>query len=82
MALPTIATIFDFDIATTNLTISEEESQHAPLVINEKSLPKVLDLSDFKPYFGDDLSKRSFQLLDDSINRSPYLSIFSPPPQA
>lgn len=81
MALPSIATLFHLEIAKTNIVLSEEESQHSPLVINEKSLPKVLDISDFEPFFVDVFTKKSFFLFDDAVNLSAYLSIFSPPPE-
>lgn len=81
MALPSLATIFQWEIPSTNLVISEEESPHAPLVINEKSLPKTLSISDYQPYFQDEFTKRAFQHVDDSSNKSPHLSIFSPPPE-
>lgn len=82
MALPSIATIFEWDFPTTNVVISEEETQHAPLVINEKNLPQTLNVHDFLKFFGNDLHRGSFDLIDDSVHLSPYLTIFSPPPNA
>ncbi len=82
MALPSIATIFSWDLPTSNVIISEEETQHAPLVINEKSLPKTLNVHDFLKFFGNDLHCRSFVMIDDSVHLSPFLTIFSPPPNA
>ena len=82
MALPSLATLFNWDLPATNVVISEEETQHAPLVINEKSLPKTLNVHDFLKFFGNDLHRRSFVLIDDSVHLSPFLTIFSPPPDA
>lgn len=82
MALPSMATIFSWDLPTSNVIISEEETQHAPLVINEKSLPKTLNVHDFLKFFGNDLHCISFVMIDDSVHLSPFLTIFSPPPNA
>ena len=80
MALPSMATIFEWDLPTTNVVISEEETQHAPLVINEKNLPKTFNVHDFLKCFGTDLHVKSFVMIDDSVHLSPFLTIFSPPP--
>lgn len=82
MALPSIATFFNWDLTTSNVVISEEETHPSPLVINEKSLPKTLNVHDFLKFFENDLHRRSFVLTDDSIHLSPFLTIFSPPPKA
>lgn len=82
MALPSMATIFDWDLPTTNVVLSEEETQHAPLVINEKTVPKTLNVHDFIKFFESNLLVKSFIPADDSIHLSPFLSIFSPPPNA
>ena len=81
MALPSIASLCKWDLPTTNVVLSEEETSHAPLVINEKSLPKVLNVHDFLKFsdFNKDLT--SYSLTDNSINLSIFLTIFSPPPQ-
>lgn len=82
MALPSMATIFNWDLPMSNVVISEEETQHAPLVINEKNIPKTLNVHDFLKFFGNDLYRRSFDMMDDSVHLSPFLTIFSPPPEA
>ena len=82
MALRRMATIFNWDLPTSNVVISEEETQHAPLVINEKNIPKTLNVHDFLKFFGNDLYRRSFDMMDDSVHLSPFLTIFSPPPEA
>jgi hypothetical protein len=80
MALPSLATIFNWDIATTNIVISEEETTHSPLVINEKTLPTKLNVHDFVKFFEYEKEGKSFIQTDDSIHSSPHLLIFSPPP--
>lgn len=82
MALPSIAAVFEWDLPATNVVISEEETQHAPLVINEKTVPQTLSVHDFIKFFGTVSNNNAFALTDDNIHLSPYLSIFSPPPEA
>ncbi|MEC5157609.1 hypothetical protein [Chryseobacterium sp. MP_3.2] len=82
MALPSIATIFDWNLPASNVIISEEETQHPPLVINEKTVPKTLNVHDFLKFFKNDLLGKSFIMADDSIHLTPFLAIFSPPPNA
>ncbi len=81
MALPSLATVFNWDIPVSNVVISEEENQHAPLVINEKNTAKTLNVHDFLKFFETDSFGKSFILTDDFIHLSPYLAIFSPPPE-
>lgn len=81
LALPSFATIFNWEIATTNVVISEEETVHAPLIVNEKNLPPTLSVHDFLKFFDSDLESKSFVLADDSIHLSPFITIFSPPPE-
>lgn len=81
MALPSLATLFHWEKATTNVVLSEEESQHSPLVINEKSLPKVLNFEDFKPFLIDVFTQKAFLHINDALNLSAFISIFSPPPE-
>ena len=79
-ALPTIATIFSWELNTKNIAISEEETLHSPLVINEKSLPKILNIHDFLKFSNFKEEKISHSLTDNSIHLSIFLTIFSPPP--
>ena len=80
MALPSIATICGWDLPTTNVVLSEEETSHAPLVINEKSLPKILNILDFLKFSNFVEDRTAISQTDDSIRLSIFLSIFSPPP--
>ena len=82
MALPSIATFFEWDLPTTNMVISEEETQHTPLVMSEKTIPDTLNVHDFLKFFESNQANRSFNCGDDSVHLSPFLSIFSPPPEA
>ncbi len=80
IALPSIATVFKWELPITNVVISEEKSQHSPLMINEKSLPKIFNINDFLIFLKNDLPRKLYILIDDSRHRSPFRSIFSPPP--
>ena len=80
MALPTIATLCNWDLPIANVMLSEEETSHAPLVINEKSLPKILNVHDFLKFSTFKENRTSHSLADNSINLSIFLTIFSPPP--
>lgn len=82
MALPSVATLFEWELPSINMVISEEESQHSPLVINEKTIPQTLNVHDFLKFFKGDLLAKSFNPKDESIHLSPLLAIFSPPPNA
>lgn len=81
MALPSIATFFSWDLPTTNVVLSEEETSHSPLVISEKSLPDVLNVHDFLKFLDFTKIQRSISAVDHSIHLSIFLSIFSPPPE-
>ncbi len=82
MALPSIATLANWDLPSTNVIISEEETQHSPLVINEKTVPRTLNVHDFLKFFKSDLLGKSFIIADDTIHLTPFITIFSPPPNA
>ncbi len=84
MALPSIATIFDFDIPQTNVVITEEET-HASgsFVVYEKTIPKPLNVHEFLDFQNPESSlKKAVFLFDDKAHLSPFLSIFAPPPEA
>ena len=84
MALPSIATVLKWDLPQTNVVLSEEEkhSSSGTFVVNEKALPKVFNVHDFLKFFGTTLQGEKFSITDDNSHCSPYLSIFSPPPEA
>ncbi|CAD7804135.1 hypothetical protein CHRY9390_01180 [Chryseobacterium aquaeductus] len=84
-ALPSIAAMADWDIMRTNVIVNEEEthSHYSSLFsVYEKTLPKTLDVYDYLKFFEPDIEGRSFTMVDDSFHLSPFLSIFSPPPEA
>lgn len=80
MALPSIAALCKWDLPTTNVVLSEEETSHAPLTINEKSLPKILNINDFLKFSNFTEDTTEISQTDNSIHLSIFLSIFSPPP--
>ena len=81
MALPSIATVLKWDLPQTNVVLSEEE-KHATFVVNEKALPNVLNVHDFLKFFETNLQGEKFSIANDNVHCSPYLTIFSPPPEA
>lgn len=81
-ALPSLAVLFDWDIPTLSNNISEEEVKDNIANFNEKLPPA--------PYRINDYFLQSTNLVDRkpiyierriSIHLSPYISIFSPPPE-
>lgn len=82
MALPSLATIFDFDIPQTNIVISEEETHSSSFTVYEKTIPKTLNVHDFIRFFETSNLKKAFPVKNDRLHLTPYLSVFSPPPEA
>lgn len=83
MALPSIAVLLDIELPQTNVIVSEEETHSSGLtLLYEKTIPGTLNVHDFLKFFSDAALNGAFLLADDSIHLSPYLSIFSPPPEA
>ena len=80
-ALPSLAVVFDWDLPTLNNNINEEEVKNNLANFNEKLPPKPYNLGDILNVI-DFHKKISFIIKDDSIHLSPYISIFSPPPEA
>ncbi|RNA63703.1 hypothetical protein D1631_01995 [Chryseobacterium nematophagum] len=83
-ALPSIASVCGWDILRTNIIVNEEESNSHPtsLIVYEKTLPKTLDVFDYLKFSEPHLQAKSFVLIDDSFHLSPFLTIYSPPPEA
>lgn len=83
-ALPSIAAICGWKLQRTNVILNEEEthSHYSSFTVYEKTLPKTLNVHDFLKFFEPHLEHRLFVLLDDSCHLSPFLTIFSPPPEA
>lgn len=81
MALPSIAVVFGFDLPQTNIVVAEEEN-HNSVTIFEKTIPKTLNVHDFIKFFEADSRNKEFISHNDTFRISPYLNIFSPPPEA
>ena len=82
MALPSIAAVFGFDLPQTNVILSEEENHSSSVTVFEKTIPRTLNVHDFIKFFETHPQKEAFAAFDDSFRMKPYLSIFSPPPEA
>ena len=83
MALPSIATLLDIEMTQTNMVVSEEENHSSgSFVVFEKTIPRMLNVHDFIKFFESSNREKVFLITDDSIHLTPYLSIFSPPPEA
>ncbi|MBW8361635.1 MAG: hypothetical protein K0M56_05545 [Kaistella sp.] len=82
MALPSIASIFDWELPPMNIVISEEETHSPSTALFEKTVPRTMNVHDFLKFFEDNSNKKTFVKTDDSIHLSPFLTIFSPPPDA
>ncbi|WP_312321609.1 hypothetical protein [Soonwooa sp.] len=78
--LPSMAAVFGWDLPTINVSIAEEEVKTSSSSFNEKVTPNPLSIHDFIKFFESDLGKKSFTLIDDNTSISPYIPIFSPPP--
>lgn len=82
-ALPGLAVVFDWELPTLNISnISEEEVKNNLANYNEKVPPKPYNFKDFFGAFYKDKESAMFAHQNDSIHLSPYISIFSPPPEA
>ncbi len=82
-ALPGIAAIFGWELPRTNMVINEEEQHaHTSIVINEKTIPKTMDIHDFIRFFESDTHKQIVVSWDSGLYFPPTLSTFSPPPEA
>ena len=83
MALPSIAALLDIELPQSNMILSEEENHSSSsFVVFEKTIPKTLNVHDFIKFFESNSYRKAFILQDENIHLSPYLSIFSPPPEA
>jgi len=83
-ALPSVAAVFGWKIIRTNIIVNEEEphSHASSFIVYEKTLPKTLNVFDYVKFVEQDLTRKSFVLIDDDFHLSPLLSLFSPPPEA
>lgn len=83
-ALPSIAAVCGWKLQRTNVIINEEEthSHYSSFTVYEKTLPKTLNVHDFLKFFKPTFEQNTFTLIDDDFHLSPFLTIFSPPPEA
>lgn len=82
-ALPGLAAVFGWDLPRTNVTVSEEETHsNHPIVIYEKALPKTLNIHDFLKFYETSTIKKIVTPKVSDLYFSPFLSTFSPPPEA
>ncbi len=79
-ALPSIAAVFGWELPTTNISIAEEEVKTSSSSFNEKVTPNPLSIHDFLKFFESKFENQSFTIVDDGAHISPYIPIFSPPP--
>ena len=81
-ALPGIAAMFGWELPRTNVIVNEEETHANTFVLYEKTIPKTLDIHDFLKFQEAVPEKSITSIWETNIYFSPYLSIFSPPPEA
>ena len=81
-ALPGLAAFFDWDLTTLNTNITEEEVKNNLANFNEKLPPKPYNLKDLLKISDFNHQNSSFITKDVSLHLSPFISIFSPPPEA
>jgi len=81
MVLPTIAGLMDIEIPQTAIVMSEEENHSSSASFFEKTIPNQLNVHDFLKFFSAAIFRKLHFITDDNFHLSPYLSIFSPPPE-
>ncbi len=81
-ALPGLAAFFDWDIPSLSTNITEEEIKNNLANYNEKVPPKPYNFKDLLNILDFNNQPTSFLIKDDSTHLSPFLTIFSPPPEA
>lgn len=81
-ALPGIAAVFGWELPRTNVIMNEEETHSHTFVLYEKTIPKTLSIHDFLKFQEAVPQKTTASNRESNIYFSPYLSIFSPPPEA
>ena len=81
-ALPGLAAFFDWDIPSLSTNITEEEIKNNLANYNEKVPPKPYNFKDLLNILDFNRQHSSFITKDNSTHLSPFLTIFSPPPEA
>ncbi|WP_379967790.1 hypothetical protein [Epilithonimonas sp. UC225_85] len=81
-ALPGIAAMFGWELPRTNVIVNEEEQHSSAFFTFEKTIPKTLDIYDYLKFCESVPEKKTTPNWEANIYFSPYLTIFSPPPEA
>jgi hypothetical protein len=81
-ALPGVAALFGWELPRTNVIVNEEETHSNAFVLYEKTIPKTMDIYDFLKFHEAVPQKKTTPNWEANIYFSPFLSIFSPPPEA
>ena len=81
-ALPGIAAVFGWELPRTNVIMNEEETHAKTFVLYEKTIPKTLNIHDFLKFHEAVPQQNIAVNWEVNIYFSPFLSIFSPPPEA
>lgn len=79
-ALPSIASIFDFDIPTPTIVFEEEEENHSTYCY-EKRIPQSFNINDFinnSMLYGPQQNLYNYR---NKIHINPYIQRFLPPPE-
>lgn len=81
-ALPGIAAVLSIDLPQTNVVINEEENHSGSIIIYEKSIPETLQLKNHLQFPESEAANKLFFSKNDERHCSPFLTLFSPPPEA
>ncbi len=81
-ALPSVATLFGWELPTSNVVMNEEETHANTFVLYEKTIPATMNIHDFLKFHESVTELKTEVNWDVSSYYSPLLSIFSPPPEA
>lgn len=81
MALPSLGVLLGFDVPTTNVVISEEETHSSNFTLFEKTLPGTISVHDFIKFFAERSLNQLSNIYSEDFHLSPLLTIFSPPPE-
>lgn len=79
-ALPSIAAVFDWEIPATNI-VYEEEEENINLDVLEKIIPIKFNTDEFLTSSTENKEVSTYFIYKEAIHLSPYLSLFSPPPE-
>lgn len=82
-ALPSVAMVFDWDLPSMKIAANEDSETGETASFKEEIASLPLEIQDF---WNPPSYRTHFKILfvnrDDSIHLSPYIAVFSPPPEA